>query len=106
MIFISGDSWLIGTVSAGVLIVVGAIALLVTRRRGWKAWPLLLISVLLVPALGYGATMVALHYIDLKYGLAGGFVVHINILVLIALVPAIVGASVGLASRRRTADRS
>jgi len=104
MIIISNHGWLTHIAASGVLILVGAIAFWLTRSRGWKAWPLLLCNALLVTALGYAATLIALYYIDLTYGLAVGFVVHVKGLVLILLVPTMVGATVGSALRRHPAN--
>lgn len=61
---------------------------------------MLLCSALLVPVLAYAATLVALYYVDQAFGLAGGFVVHGNWLILIVLMPTIIGAVIGSASHR------
>jgi len=102
MIFIADNSWLTGVVAFAVLIVVGVVAFLVTRRWGWKGWPLLLCSALFVPILASVAAIAALYYI----GVAGGFVVHANWVLLIILTPTIIGASIGSASRRHSVNGS
>jgi hypothetical protein len=56
--------------------------------------------------LAYAATLVALYYVDRAFGLAGGFVVHANWLILIVLMPIIIGAGIGSASHRRPANGS
>ncbi|QSR17481.1 hypothetical protein [Novosphingobium sp. KA1] len=104
MIFIADNSWLTGIVCFGVMIVVGVIAFAATRRWGWKAWPLLLCSALLVPVLAYAAAVAVLYCADRMFGLAGGFVVHTNWLVLIILVPTAIGGGVGSTLHRRPAD--
>jgi len=104
MIFVPDPGWLTCVGAIGILAVVGVLAFLATRRWGWKAWPLLLCSALLVPVLGYAATVIALYYVDMAFGLAGGFVVHLNRLMVIDLVPTAIGAAIGSASRRRRAN--
>jgi hypothetical protein len=106
MVFLSQNSWLTGVVAGGVLIIVGAIAFVATSRWGWKAWPILLLGTLLVPTLLYAAVVATIIYIDQTIGLAGGFVVHANWLILIVFGPAIVGSALGLARRRYKAKGS
>src|ERR1700750_1525371 len=103
MVFIADNGWLTGIIALGVLIVAGVVAFLVTRRWGLKAWPLLLCSALLLPVLIYAIAIVALYHLDRTFGLAGGFVIHANWLLLIVLMPTIIGASIGSASHRRSA---
>lgn len=100
MIFLAQNSWLSGIVAFGVLLAVGGFAFVATLRRGWKAWPILLASTLLIPVLVFFAVAVVLYYIDVTYGLAGGFVIHANWLILTILAPAFAGAGAGLAMRR------
>ena len=100
------DSWLTNIVSGEVIIVVGSIAFFATRRWGWRAWPILLLCLLLVPLLSYGAVLLPLYYIDLEYGLAGGFVFHLNWLIMMVLGPSIIGSGLGLALRQRRAKGS
>jgi hypothetical protein len=103
MIFLARDSWLSEIVAVGVLVAVGGVAFVATLRRGWKAWPILLASTLLLPVVAFFAVAVVLYYIDVTYGLAGGFVIHTNWLILTILVPAVAGAGIGLAMRRHNA---
>jgi hypothetical protein len=100
MIFLAHNSLLSGIVAFGVLLAVGGFAFIATLRRGCKAWPILLASALLIPVLVFFAVAVVLYYIDVAYGLAGGFVIHANWLILTILTPAIPGAGAGLAMRR------
>ena len=106
MVFLSQNSWLTGIVASSMLIIVGTIAFFATRRWGWKAWPILLLGTLLVPMLLYFAVVAAIIYIDQTVGLAGGLVVHVNWFILMVFGPAIVGATLGLARRRRRAKGS
>lgn len=55
---------------------------------------------------GRAGTLVALYFVDRAFGLAGGFVVHANWLILIVLVPTMIGAGIGAASHRRLANGS
>ena len=106
MIFLPDNGWLTGIVGSLVLAVAGIAAFVITQRWGWKAWPLLLGSAFVVPALAYAATLVALYFVDRAFGLAGGFVVHASWLLLIVLVPTMIGAGIGAASHRRLANGS
>lgn len=106
MIFLPDTGWLTGIVGALCRAVAGIAAFVLTQRWGWKAWPLLLCSAFVVPALVYAATLVALYFVDRAFGLAGGFVVHASWLILIVLVPTVIGAGIGSASHRRRANGS
>jgi len=104
MIFLPDTGWLTGIVGALCRAVAGIAAFVLTQRWGWKAWPLLLCSAFVVPALVYAATLVALYFVDRAFGWAGGFVVHASRLMLIVLVPTMIGAGIGSASYRRRAN--
>jgi len=103
MVFVTDHDWLTYVASTTVLIVVGVVAFFITRRWGRKAWPLLLCSALLVPVLGYAVAAIALYYVDLTLGLAGGFIIHLNRVILIALIPTAIGAAIGAVARKRAA---
>jgi len=104
MILLSQDSWLSNLVSAGILVVLAALAFFSTRRWGWKAWPIILLSTLLVPVVGYALVVVAFYYIDVLYGLAGGFAVHLGWLALMVLGVVTVGSGLGFVARQRRAN--
>src|SRR5258706_5926525 len=101
MIITYPDSWLGNALIIGIVLAVAAVAAVLTTRWSWKAWPLVLLSALVVPFLILTIAAAVLYQVDMFNDNAGGFAVHLYWpIFFVALPSAFVRMGAGLAVRR------
>lgn len=90
--------WLANAILTGIVATTGAVAAFPALRWGWKAWPLVLLVALAVPAMIAVVLTVVLLLIADRIGIAGG-VAHSTTLGLIGISSASLGFAVALTWR-------
>jgi hypothetical protein len=101
MIGVLPDSFLPNALTIGVVLVTVSVTALATLRWSWKAWPLALLGGLVMPILVPAVCMTVSYYVDVYNGVAGGFVFHLEQLILFVGLPsALIGFGGVLAVQR------
>jgi hypothetical protein len=101
MIFDYSNGAFANAMMAGIALATATVAAFLTWRWGWKAWPWVLLSALTMPIVLSAIRTSILYQIAMRDDVAGGFVVHLNLLIFaIGLPSALVGLGAALVFRR------